>query len=88
MCGGGCGSSDVGVVRGDDADDLAHEEHGLGGEEHLVSHPDAPQVGAGHGEGGRRVQAADPGVRLAALLLGLCFCNRKCFNLLNKLKIL
>ena len=44
MCGGGCGSSDVGVVRGDDADDLAHEEHGLGGEEHLVSHPHAPQV--------------------------------------------
>ena len=46
------------------------------------------RMGAGHGEGGRRVQAADPGVRLAALLLGLCFCNRKCFNLLNKLKIL
>ena len=30
------GGSDVRVVRGDDADDLAHEEHDLGGEELLV----------------------------------------------------
>ena len=59
----------------------------------LVRHPDAPQIGAGHvcgrdpnhdpghGEGGRRVHAVDPGVRLAASCLGLRFCNRKCVKL-------
>ena len=65
--------SGLSIVRGDDADDLAHEEHGLGGKELHKLEPGtsaaAIQAGQdpGNGESVRRVHAADPGVQLAAL---------------------